>query len=408
MDKPAILGGVPVTKEPIPFTKIIMTNDEKKAVEDVIRSKIFVNGKYTKMLEKEFARYISVKHAIAVSNGTDALFLSYLALGIGFNDKVITTPLSFIATVSSIMHSGAIPIFADVKLDGNLDPDSVSQVQDDFSAITIVHLYGKPADMRDFLQIAHEHNAYIIEDAAHAHGAEYDGKKIGSFGDIAAFSLYPSKIIAAGGWGGIITTNNDEISEKLRLLRAHGELKVIKGAEFSYQYIRLGYNMRISEIEAAIAYHQLKKLDSFIKVRRSAAKKLTDLLENIPGITLPSEEPNKKHVYYIYCILIDPNITGWSRNKFVEALNAEGICARKGYHIPIHKTILMQYVSDPRKNHFARIVRYPNYSKTSLPTAELLANRMIWLPLYPGIKDTEIEKIAIAIKRLIKWRNRNI
>jgi len=407
LDKPAILGGQPVTKKKIPFTKISISEDERMVVEEILRSKVFVNGPYTKLLEKEFANYIGAKYAIAVSNGTDALMLSYLALGINMHDKVVTTPLTFISTASTILHVGAIPLFADVKEDGNLDPNAVSNIKESFSAITIVHLFGYPADMNEFISIAKERDCFIIEDAAHAHGAEYRGIKVGNLGDIATFSFYPSKIIAAGGWGGIITTNNREFAEKIRLLRAHGELKIIDGKS-RYQYIMLGYNFRISEIEAAIAYHQLKKLDKFVKLRRIAAKILTEMLSGLPGISLPTEEEHKKHAFYIYCIKIQPHVIGWTRDSFVEALNAEGIEARKGYHIPLHKAKLFININSPTVNYFSKIIKYPDYSQLKLKMAEKLTNTMVWLPIFPEISQTEIEAIAKAIKKLVAWKNRKL
>ncbi len=404
-NKPAILGGEPVTKIRIPFTKIILTDDEVHVVNDILKTKIFVCGRYTELLEREFAKYVGTKHAIAVSSGTAGLFLSFLAFNITFNSKVVTTPLTFIASASTIIHAGAVPIFVDVLPDGNIDPNNVREV-DDFDAICLVHLYGLPVDFDALSEIAKEKNIPIIEDASHAHGAEYKGRKVGSLGDIAVFSLYPSKIIAAGGWGGIITTNDDEIAEKIRLLRAHGELRVLIGAEGAYEYIRLGYNMRLSEVEAAIAYFQLRKLDAFVEARRKIARYLTELLSEIPGIRTPREPPNKKHAFYIYAIQIDPKVIGWSRDRFVEALNAEGISARKGYHIPLHKTQFFRNINDSNINYFARIIRYPDYSSMRLPMAEYLASTTVWLPLYPTMSYTEAELIAKAIRKLVDWGRR--
>ncbi|MCR8487505.1 MAG: DegT/DnrJ/EryC1/StrS family aminotransferase [Crenarchaeota archaeon] len=400
--KPAILGGEPVTKRKIPFTQIVLTDDESQAISDVLKTKNFVCGDYTELLEREFARYVGTKHAIAVSNGTDGLFLSFLALDITFGSRVVTTPLTFVASASTILHTGAVPVFVDVLPDGNLDPRKVSEV-DNFNAICLVHLYGLPVDFDDFQRISVERGIPIIEDASHAHGAEYNGRKVGSLGDIAVFSLYPSKIIAAGGWGGIITTNADELNEKLRLLRAHGELRVLAGEKGAYEYIRLGYNLRMSEIEAAVAYFQLRKLDKFVEARRRLASYLTELLSDVPGIKLPKEPPGKKHAFYIYAIQIDPSEIGWTRDAFVDALNAEGISARAGYHTPLHKTKLFQNINDPRINHFARVVRYPDYASLSLPLAESLARTTVWLPMYPTLSLDEVEQIARAVKKLVDW-----
>ncbi len=402
MNKPALIGGEPVTKRKIPFTKIVLTDDEIHAVNKILETKRFVNGEYTKLLEQEFARYVGTRYAIAVSNGTDGLFLSFLALGITFGSKVATTPLTFIASASTILHTGAIPIFADVLPDGNLDPSKVSEIED-LDAICLVHLYGLPVDFDEFQKISVERDIPIVEDASHAHGAEYRGRRVGSLGDIAVFSLYPSKIIAAGGWGGVITTNSDEVVEKIRLLQAHGELRVLEGSKGAYEYIRLGYNLRISEIEAAVAYFQLQKLDRFVEARRRNARHLNELLSDLPGIVLPKESNLKKHAYYIYAIQIDPKEIGWTRDKFVEALNAEGISARRGYHIPLHKTQLFRRINDPRINHFAKVNKYPEYSSMHLPTAERLAKTTIWLPLYPTMDSAEVELVAKAVHKLVEW-----
>lgn len=402
LEKPAILGGEPTTKKKIPFTQIVMADDEIRAVNEILKKKIFVCGEYTELLEREFARYVGTKHALAVSNGTDGLFLSLLALDITFGSRVVTTPLTFVASASTIIHAGAVPIFVDVLPDGNLDPSKVSEVEN-FDAICLVHLYGLPVDFDEFQRISTEKSIPIIEDASHAHGAEYRGRKVGSLGDVAVFSLYPSKIIAAGGWGGIISTSNDELLEKLKLLRAHGELRAVAGDKGAYEYIRLGYNLRISEIEAAVAYFQLRKLDEFVAARRKISRYLTELLSDVPGIRLPKEPPEKKHAFYIYAIQIDPREIGWTRDAFVEALNAEGISARSGYHTPLHKTLLFRNINDPKVNHFARVVKYPDYSSLSLPMAEGLAKTTVWLPMYPTMSSDEVECVAKAIKKLVNW-----
>ena len=406
MDRPAILGGDPVTRKSIPFTRIYISDEEIKAVKDVLRSRIFVNGPYTEELEREFAKYIGAKHAIAVSNGTDALFLSYIALGIGYGDRVATTPITFIATVSTIIHVGSVPVFCDVDVDSNLNPCEIPTRTEGLKAIVPVHLYGKPARMDEVVRIARENELYVIEDAAQAHGAVFAGKKVGLWGDVATFSFYPSKIIPAAGWGGIIVTNNDEIAERLRLLRAHGELRVLEGAKGAYEYIRLGYNMRISEIEAAVALCQLGRIERYIGERRRIARIFNEELSKLPGIVTPTEDPGMRHVYYIYSILVDPSEIGWDRDSFVEALNREGVDARRGYHTPIYKTQLFRRINDPRINHLARIQKYPDYSKIYLENAEAVARRTVWLPIFPGMGDDEVEAVLRSVKKLVEWGRR--
>ncbi len=406
IDKPAILGGKPVSDKKIRFTEILIGEEEKRAVEEIVRSKQFVSGEYLTKFEKEFSSFVGTKHAIAVSNGTDALFLSYLALGLTFNKKVLTTPLTFVASASTIIHAGAIPYFVDVGEDSNISPSAVERglASNKFDAITVVHMYGKPVKMDEIKSIAKEEGLLVIEDAAHAHGAEYKGQKIGSWGDIAAFSLYPTKILAAGGWGGVITTNDDEVAEKLKLLRAHGELRALFGSKGAYLYKLLGYNMRMSHIEAVIAYYQLRKINDFITRRRKIAKMLNERLSGIDGIKVPIEEKNEKHVYYIYSININESKIGWDRDTFVEALDHEGIEARRGYHVPLHKQELFLNINDPNVNHFALVNKYPDYSRFELPNAEKLSRTTIWLPMHPNISEEDVEKIVKAIEKLILWK----
>lgn len=405
-EKPAILGGKPVSHKKIKFVELIISEEEKRAVQEILEKKTFASGEYVEKFEKEFASFIGSKYAVSISNGTDALFLSYVALGLTFGKKIITTPLTFIATASSIVHAGAIPYFVDVERDHNISPSAIRELvkKEKIDGITVVHMYGKPVKMDEIREIAEEKDILIVEDAAHAHGAEYKGKKSGVLGDIAAFSLYPTKIIPAGGWGGVITTNDNEIYEKLILLRAHGEKKHLIGSKGAYLYSRIGYNMRMSHIEAAIAYFQLRRINEYINQRRRIARILTDLLADIEGVETPTEEKDTKHVYYIYAIVIDEKKIGWKRDEFVSALNAEGIEARSGYIVPLHKQDVFRDINNPEINHFAAINKYPNYYNQELPMAELLSRSTIWLPMHPKLTEEDAQKIAEAIKKLIDWK----
>lgn len=403
--KPAILGGDPECKRRIPFAKPLIGQEEIEAVREALEAGALASGEFVEKFEKEFARYVGVKHCIAVSNGTDALFISYLALDLTFGCRVLTTPLTFVATASAVIHAGAVPLFADVDEDSNLSPESVADVisREKVDGICVVHMYGRPCRMDEIISIARECGAFVIEDAAHAHGAVYKGRKVGSLGDIAAWSWYPAKIVAAGGWGGAITTNSDELAEKIRLLIGHGELKQLIGQRGAYEWIRLGYNMRMSNIEAAVAYCQLKKLEQFVEKRRKNAKLLTELLSDVPGLRLPGDPPYGKHVYYIYAIQLDEEKIGWSRDEFVRALQAEGIDARRGYHKPLHRQELFLKINDPSVNHFARVNRYPDYGKMSFPRAEELARTTVWLPIHPALTEEDIEAMARAIVKLVEW-----
>ena len=403
--KPALLGGKPIREKPLKPIHFAF-DEELKAVLEELKEGNLASGEYIEKFEKEFARFIGVKYSVAVSNGTDGLFLSNIALDLTFGSKVLTTPITFIATASSIIQAGAIPIFADVEFDGNISPESVEKVleSENVDGISIVHLYGKPVEMDPILEICRERGIPIIEDASHAHGAEYRGRKVGSIGNISVFSLYPTKVLPAGGWGGVITTNESELYEKLIYLRAHGEEKVKLGVSGAYTYTRLGYNMRMSNIEAAVAYYQLKKINSYIEKRIKNAKYLTDLLADVEGLILPTYPAYIKHTFYIYNILIDENKIGWTRDKFVEALKAEGIPANRGYHTPLHKQPLFQKINNPKVNHFAKVIKYPEYSSLKLPRAEEVANRTVWIHIHHGMVEEDIESIAKAIIKLIEWK----
>ena len=390
--------------EKIPFAKIYVGDEEKKVILDVLESGMLASGEYIDRLEKEFARYVGAKYAVAVSNGTDGLFLAYLALGLTFKKCVVTTPITFIATASTIIHTGAVPIFADVDKHGNLDGYKVRDLLRDkrCHGVSIVHLYGRPVDFDIFKEVSEEFNVPIIEDASHAHGAEWKGKKVGSLGDIAVFSLYPTKMIAAGGWGGIITTSSEELYEKLIYLRAHGEERVKKGHLGAYTYRILGYNYRMSNLEAAFALKQLEKIDFFIEKRRRNARLLNEILEGIPGILTPEEPTYGKHVYYLYNLILEyPNLAK-HRDKIVAKLNELGVPAQRGYHTPLHKQPLFKNINNPSVNHFAKINKYPNYHKEVLPRAEMLAASSIWLPTHPLLEENQVVDMGEKVKEVLK------
>ncbi len=378
------------------FVEIMLGEEEKKAVMDALDKAYLASGEYIELFEKEFARYVGTKYAIAVSNGTDGLFLAYLALGLTFRKKILTTPVSFMATASTIIHSGAIPIFSDVGEDMNLDPfhAKVIATKERVDGITIVHLFGKPATPDKFRELSDELGVPLIEDASHAHGAIYQGKKIGQWGDVAVFSLYPTKIIAAGGWGGVITTNDEEIYESILYLRAHGEERVKLGKEGAYIHSKLGYNLRMSNLEAAVAYYQLKRIEDFINRRIKNAAILREILSNNDNLRLPSDVVDGRNVYYIFNVTIKNCKSEIVRDKIVKNLKEKGVPVEKGYHIPLHRQPLFLKINDKSINHFASVVDYPDYSKISLPNAERLTKCSFWLPVHPGLTEEDMEFIG--------------
>lgn len=360
----------------IPIAKPILGEEEIKAVAEVIRSGSLAQGQRVEEFERKFASYLGVKHAIAVCNGTAALHLALLAHGIGSGDEVITTPFSFIASSNSILFTGARPMFVDIAPDTyNIDPEGIKErIAEKTRALLPVHLYGRAADMGAIREIAEDHNLLIIEDACQAHGASYDGKKAGTFGT-AAFSFYPTKNMTTGE-GGMITTDNPEIANKLKLLRNHG-------SKTRYLHEILGFNLRMTDISAAIGIEQLKKLEKFNEKRRGNAVKLTRKLRKIDGIITPKVKQRSKHVFHQYTIRITKRF-GMNRDEVAKQLGERGIGTGIYYPTPIHRQPLYRKLG---------------YSDV-LPNSELAATEVLSLPVHPAVGDKEIDYIAANLRRL--------
>ncbi|RLF84343.1 aminotransferase DegT, partial [Thermococci archaeon] len=302
----------------IPIAKPLIGDEEINGVIGVLKSGMLASGKEVKEFEKEFAQYLGAKHAVAVVNGTAALDVALKALKIGSDDEVITTPFTFIASANSILFQGAKPVFADIDPKTyNLDPNEVlEKITDKTKAIVVVHLYGQPADMKAFKEIAEDHKLYLIEDCAQAHGAEFEGQKVGTFGDIAAFSFYPTKNMTTGE-GGMVVTNDGELAKKVDLIRNHGQAE-------KYLHVELGYNLRMTNIAAAIGRAQLKKLDGWNKKRIENAKLLSEGIKKIDGLTPPYVDPRAKHVFHQYVIRVEEEFP-LNRDELMAKLREKGI-----------------------------------------------------------------------------------
>ena len=356
----------------IPIAKPIISDEEVEEVVKVLRSGFIAQGPKVAEFEKKFAEYVGVKHAVASSSGTTALHLALLSAGIGPGDEVITTPFTFAATGNSILYVGAKPVFVDIDYETyNIDPANIEKaVTDKTKAIMPVHLYGQPADMDPINQTAHDHGLNVIEDAAQAHGATYKGKKAGSLGDLGCFSFYPTKNMTTSE-GGIITTDNEDMAEKTRVLRSHGESK-------RYNHVVLGYNFRMTDIAAAIGIVQLKKLEKFNEKRIENAKYLTKYIDEINGIKAPYVSDNVKHVFHQFTVRVEK----FNRDKLMEFLNNSGIGT--GIHYP--KPIYQQKV-------------YQEFGFNSLcPEAERASSEVLSLPVHPSLKKEDLEKIVFTLK----------
>lgn len=360
----------------IPIAKPNIGEEEKKAVLAVLDSGMLVQGKKVEELERKFADYCGTKYAVAVNSGTAALHTALYAVGIGKDDVVATTPFTFVATANSILMQNAHVSFGDVKPDTfNLDPEKIKLTKDT-KAIISVDLFGQLADYEKITAIAEDNDLKIVEDAAQAVGAEHMGKKAGSFGDIAAFSLYATKNLTAGE-GGIITTNNKNYYELARRFRNHG-----RDEKARYQYIDLGYNYRMTDILAAIALEQLKKIDKFNDIRKKNADFLSDSLSKISKITTPYVKPDHKHVFHQYTILVDKD----ARDRTVEHLLKNSVGCAVFYPKPLH-------LQDHLKS--------MGYKAGDLPVSEDISKRVISLPVHPSLTESDLVKITDTLKNVL-------
>ncbi|MFC1768263.1 DegT/DnrJ/EryC1/StrS family aminotransferase [Nanoarchaeota archaeon] len=338
-------------------------------IESVLESGHFVFGPLLESLEKRFASHCSTKYAIGVANGTDALFLSLKALGIGTGDEVITAPNSFISTAAAIAHTGAKPVFADVREDFNLDPSKIENaITDKTKAIMPVHLTGRLSDMDPIIDIANKHNLEIIEDSAQAFGAKYNGKMAGSFGITGCFSLHPLKNLNAYGDGGIITTSNDDIYNKLIELRNHGLVNRDECKNWAF-------NSRLDAIQATIVDSKLDHIGEWNKKIKEIASIYREELQDT--VTVPKDKPHEDPVYHTF--IIQHN----KRNELQQHLLNQGVETKIHYPIPIH---------------LQNAASYLGYKKGDFPVCESQAERILSLPIYPELTMDQVKYVINEIK----------
>lgn len=372
----------------IPISKPVLGPEEIEAVSEVLESGQLVQGPKVEEFEKNFAQYVGARHAVAVSSGTAALHLALIALGVRPGDEVVTTPLSFFSSVSSAILIGARPVFADVQqVTHNLDPETLKHsITPKTKTIEVVHLHGHPADMGPISELAEERGIPVLEDAAQAHGAEYKGKKAGSLGRAAAFSFYPSKNMTTGE-GGIVVTDDEEIAEMVSLLRNHGQVK-------RYDHRIIGFNYRMTEIQAAIGTVQLEKLHGFLEVRREVAMRYSDELSGIEGLHLPLEEKWAKHSWYLYAI----RSSGLERDQLVIRMREKGIDARPTYPCPIQGQPAMESLGDPCKNLMASHFSGVNYGEVKTPVAEKLTRQLFYIPLNCSLTPDQVQRVIVTLR----------
>ena len=359
----------------IPLTEPVVNEEMIKTFE----SKSFLRGEAVEEFENDFAKYIGVKYGIAVNSGMSAILLSLLSVNIEKGDKVITTPATFISTANAIMLAGAEPVFADIDMNSyNISLGKVEEIIEKYGgkvkAIIPVHLYGYPCDMDTLLKISNKYNIIIIEDASQAHGAEYNDNKIGSMGEVGAFSLYPTKMITVGGDGGMITTNNEGIAERCRELRDDGLAR-----DDPYIYNSIGYAARLNNINAAIGRIQLKHIDKWNKNRSKIANLYMSRLSNVGDIKLPPKADGKYgRVWYAFTIRTK------CRDQLKEYLEKYGICCGISYKIPVH--LQPSY-------------RKLGFEKGTYPNSERWANEILSIPLYSQMSERDANYVTSRIKK---------
>jgi len=355
-----------------------LSRELDSAVLDVLKSGWFVLGKNVQKFENAFAGYIGEGiYAVGTGSGTEALHLSLVASGVEHGDYVITAPNTAVPTVSAISFAGAIPLFADIRNDThNIDPDSLREILitekarlgKKLKVVIPVHLYGQSADMEPVLEAAREFGLTVIEDACQAHGAEYKGKKVGSFGDYACFSFYPSKNLGAYGDGGIVTTKNPDEARKLAMLRNYGQEK-------RYYHKIKGFNSRLDEVQAAILLCKIKYLDKWNNRRREIANLYSRNIKN-PAVTKPLEAPYGRHVFHLY-VIRHPE-----RDSLQDYLQRKGVQTVIHYPIPVH-------LQEAYKN--------LGYSEGDFPVTEKLSKEIVSLPIFPQLRDEEAETVVNLI-----------
>jgi perosamine synthetase len=357
----------------IPIAKPIIDEDEISAVVAVLRSGILAQGKKVEEFERTFASFVGTKYAIAINSGTAALHIALLAHGIGAGDEVITSPFTFIATANSILFTGAKPVFADIEEETfNIAPDNIDEkITPRTKAIMPVHLYGQPCEIKRIMEIADAHRLAVIEDACQAHGAEYEGKKVGSFGT-GCFSFYPTKNMTTGE-GGMITTDDKDIAQKARMIRSHGQIK-------RYFHEILGYNYRMTDIAAAIGLCQLGKLEKFNNKRIGNAKFLTERLHGIKGLVPPKVKPDIRHVFHQYTVRITRDF-GMPRDELKQKLMDKGVGTEIYYPLPVHKQPLYQKMG------------YDD----DLLGSEKAAGEVLSLPVHPSLMKEELEYVGDSL-----------
>jgi perosamine synthetase len=386
---PAIAGGTPVRTRPLPYGRHQLEESDVAAVVEALRSGTLTGGAAIADFEHALAARCKVKHAVVVANGSVALDLAVLALGIGPGDEVITTPLTFVATANAVLRVGATPVFADIGDDRCLDPASVAlAVTPRTKAVITVDYGGLPSDI-PALRAALPRQLPIISDSAHSLGASLGARPVGSLADITTLSFHPVKQMTTGE-GGACLTNDSDIAARIRSLRNHGMTSTAEersGAQWKYDVTMLGDNHRITSFQAALGLSQLRRLEDVVAERSEIADRYDALLADIPGVGLPPRPHGRRSAWHLYPVEIDPDAFGFQRDMVIDALRAEGIEATLHYPA-VH--LLSLYLGR-------------GGSPAMAPRAERLCERLVTLPLFPAMTTSDQDDVVIALQRIHAW-----
>ena len=382
----AVDGGLPVRQTMLPYGEHTIDDQDVAKVVEALRSKRITTGPMIAEFERALADYSGAKHAVAFSSGTAALHAAAYAAELGPGDEVVTTPLTFVATANCALYQGATPVFADILPSTlNIDPADIERrITPNTKALLPVDFGGQPADLGPIMALAGRHDLVVIEDACHALGAEYKGRKWGSTSHMTVFSFHPVKHITTGE-GGMVLTNESMLAERMRTFRHHGMVYPDQRAPWHYQIHDLGFNYRITDIQCALGLSQFRKLDQFVSRRDTLAQRYHEYLERSPYVTLPASDEATVHAWHIYVVMLNLDNLTVDRDRIMEALCAENVGVQLHYPL-VH---LQPYYR-----------RELGYSPGLCPVAESIFPRLMTLPLFPSMSEADQDDVLHALNKV--------
>lgn len=394
MEQLGIFGGKPVRDTRISYGKQCIEEDDIQVVVNVLKSDYLTCGPDIPSFEKKLCEVTDAKYAVAVSNGTAALHIACMALGIKEGDEVITTPITFAASANCALYCGATPVFADINPETyNISPASIREhITDKTKAIVAVDFTGQPTELMEIRQICDEFGLKLIEDAAHSIGSKYNGQKVGSIADLTTFSFHPVKTVTAGE-GGAVTTNDEELYRKLLRLRSHGitrnQAEMVHPTDDGWynEQVELGYNYRMTDFQAALIENQLGKLDRFVARRKEIVAAYDKAFNEIPEIIVQKEIKESDTARHLYIIQLNFDLLKCTRREFFDALVGENVCPQVHY-LPVYY-----------HSHYENL----GYKKGICPNAEKLYEGIMSIPLFYSMSDSDVESVITAVKKVVEY-----